>query len=413
MSKLAILFFSLFPILLMGQTSIYDIQYTTIPGDGSYPSLYEGQTVTTGGIVTVADFDGGRYFISSSQGGPWNGLFVYDNHYTPAVGDSILITGQVYEYRGMTEIKDLSSFTVVSTSNPLPEYTAIHTSEISGEAWEGVPVEITSCEALSGYDDYGGFQVDDGSAAGTVRAGRYNLEADGFPMVEGFPFASIKGIVTDYYGPCLLPGSYDDYRSEPGALVMATEEQFVDEQGVFEVPVKIALLSQSENIATYHLEMTFDHSVLNYQGYETEGTLSGQGEITDNSGADQISILFDGASVCDRPATLICLKFTPENSGNGNLQFQSSLINDSGVALYATGDIVSGAGQCNTAQADTLTIVQRPLLNIPSIVTPGESFMIECFAPANTTGWNAGLTFADLEIELSIVNADYNSTLDK
>jgi len=35
-------------------------------------------TVTTGGIVTVTDFDGGRYFISSSEGGAWNGLFIYD-----------------------------------------------------------------------------------------------------------------------------------------------------------------------------------------------------------------------------------------------------------------------------------------------------------------------------------------------
>ena len=61
----------LIPPALISQVSIYDIQFTTDPGEGSYPSPYVGQTVTTGGIVTATGFRGGRYFIASSQGGPW------------------------------------------------------------------------------------------------------------------------------------------------------------------------------------------------------------------------------------------------------------------------------------------------------------------------------------------------------
>ncbi len=87
MRSLAIFILTLLPMLLIGQTSIYDIQHTTVAGDGTYPSLYDGQTVTTGGIVTVTGYNGGRYFISSPEGGPWNGLFVYDNNYSPNVGD--------------------------------------------------------------------------------------------------------------------------------------------------------------------------------------------------------------------------------------------------------------------------------------------------------------------------------------
>ena len=51
--KKQIIIFSilLFTINLFG-ISIHDIQYTNIAGDGTYPSTYNGKTVTTGGIVT-------------------------------------------------------------------------------------------------------------------------------------------------------------------------------------------------------------------------------------------------------------------------------------------------------------------------------------------------------------------------
>ena len=51
-------------ITILFSLSIYDIQYTTNPGpNGTYPSPYEGQTVTTGGIVHGIDFNNGRFFL--------------------------------------------------------------------------------------------------------------------------------------------------------------------------------------------------------------------------------------------------------------------------------------------------------------------------------------------------------------
>ncbi len=62
----------------------YDIQYTTVPGTGNtYPSPYEGQTVSVTGIVTnntygtTSTSSNTRFFISDLQGGPWSGLYVY------------------------------------------------------------------------------------------------------------------------------------------------------------------------------------------------------------------------------------------------------------------------------------------------------------------------------------------------
>lgn len=44
------------------------------------------------------------------------------------------------------------------------------------------------------------------------------------------------------------------------------------------------------------------------------------------------------------------------------------------------------------AVGDTLTVVMRPILSVPAIVTPQDSFTIEAMAPQSTTGWAAELT---------------------
>ena len=65
--------------------SIYDIQYTTDP-DGDSP--YEGQEVTTQGIVTAFFYDGGnRYTFIQDGTGPWSGLLLYKPDGYVNVGD--------------------------------------------------------------------------------------------------------------------------------------------------------------------------------------------------------------------------------------------------------------------------------------------------------------------------------------
>src|SRR6056297_1376971 len=167
------LILSLLPFFLMGQISIFDIQYTTEAGDGTYPSLYAGETVTTGGIVTVANYNGGRYFIASSNGGAWNGLFIYDNTNAPAVGDSIVLTGLVFEYNGMTELTDITAFDVESSGNPLPDPANITTAIVTDEAYEGVLVQVSDVNVTSAFDEYDNWNIDDGSGECIVRSGIY------------------------------------------------------------------------------------------------------------------------------------------------------------------------------------------------------------------------------------------------
>jgi len=61
---------------------------------------------------------------------------------------------------------------------------------------------------------------------------------------------------------------------------------------------------------------------------------------------------------------------------------------------------------------DTLTVIRRPLLNIPAIVQPGDTLRIHCAAAPGTTGWQAELRFGDLLVPLTVLGASYDpSTL--
>lgn len=97
-----------------------------IQGSGA-ASPYNGQTVTTQGIVTAL-FTGfgsiGGYFIEQadcdSDPSTSNGIFVYDTSPFPAaVGLLVQVTGQVVEFNGVTEITNASA-TVLGSGNVEP-----------------------------------------------------------------------------------------------------------------------------------------------------------------------------------------------------------------------------------------------------------------------------------------------------
>jgi hypothetical protein len=62
------------------------------------------------------------------------------------------------------------------------------------------------------------------------------------------------------------------------------------------------------------------------------------------------------------------------------------------------------------ALGDTLTVIQKPLLNIPSIVLPGTTLDISCEAAPTTTGWTASLERGTFSIPLVIQSSHYDAT---
>ena len=62
---------------------------------------------------------------------------------------------------------------------------------------------------------------------------------------------------------------------------------------------------------------------------------------------------------------------------------------------------------------DTLTVVMRPILPIPSIVVPGGNFVIEAMAPQSTTGWTAQLVRGTVAHSLTVDSATYEPAYER
>jgi len=143
-------------------TSIYDIQYTTLPS-GDSPEV--GNVVTTYGIVTGvigfgADVD--RFFIQDGDG-PWTGIYVYENGTPVTLGDSVEVTGTIQEYFGLTEIASVTNITIVNSGNAQPNAVVVATGNCAQEQYESVLVKVT--DALCNNQDagFGQFIVNDGT----------------------------------------------------------------------------------------------------------------------------------------------------------------------------------------------------------------------------------------------------------
>lgn len=136
------------------EVSIYDIQGQT----GLSP--YKDQDVTTSGIVTGIAYNG--YFIQDG-GGPWNGIFVFDNENVPEVGDDVTVMGEVQEYYDMTELGYISSFVVNSQGNEVPEATVITGQQSLMEDYESVLVRVENVEVTelpNNYKEWKGMAAD-------------------------------------------------------------------------------------------------------------------------------------------------------------------------------------------------------------------------------------------------------------
>ena len=143
---------------------IFDVQYSEDP---SGDSPLAGQVVTISGIVT-GTFNNG--YTVADDVGPWNGVFVYTYDSGPALGDEVVLTGEVQEYYDMTEIVDITDFEILSSGNPVTT-NVIATGEGGQEAYEGVLLEVHDV-SVTGLLTYGEWTINDGS--GDLRCDDYN-----------------------------------------------------------------------------------------------------------------------------------------------------------------------------------------------------------------------------------------------
>jgi hypothetical protein len=237
------------------ETSIYDIQYnetTQGTGDDCYPSPLNGQQVLLSGVVTaVLPGEYPDFWIQSTSGEPWTGIFIYDQTIEPDMGDSLTMTARVDEYYGLTEMKEVTDFTFHSAGNMLPDPLVIATGDLAGgcnagaEAYEGMLVEVRDVTVTQAANSYGEWYVDDGSGECQIDDYMYTSA----PAL-GDTFGAILGIVHYAYGeyeidprddgdiqivatgieaaePCgSIPESYALYQNYPNPFHPSTEIRF-------------------------------------------------------------------------------------------------------------------------------------------------------------------------------------------
>ncbi|UCD09617.1 MAG: lamin tail domain-containing protein [Dehalococcoidales bacterium] len=206
--------------IIPGYTSIYDIQYAPDP---SGDSPFDGQTnITTEGIVTALYYNG--YYIEDPSGGAWSGLWIYDSN-SPALGDRLRLTGTVDEYYNLTELRDLTSYQMLSSGNPIPDPEVLVTGDVSQEQWEGVLVRVENVIVTDDSLGYGEWSVSDSS--GDVRLddkGSYTY----VPTTSDAIYAIIGPLDYSYGTFKMLPRDDDDIILSPPLVPLIINEILAD-----------------------------------------------------------------------------------------------------------------------------------------------------------------------------------------
>ena len=137
--------------------SIYDIQFTTDPNG---VSSRVGDQVYTGGIVSALRDDSTFYLTSGT--GAWSGIYVYSKDYILSVGDSVILEAEVDEFYDLTELKNVSFLSNISSSNPINP-SLCSTAAVNMEEFEGCFVKVTDALCNDDNPGFGEWIINDGS----------------------------------------------------------------------------------------------------------------------------------------------------------------------------------------------------------------------------------------------------------
>lgn len=219
-------FLLLFSIFLNAQT-IAEIQGT----DADSP--YNGQSVTTTGIVTAVVAN--SYFIQDGTD-IRSGIYIYDQTNSPALGDEVTLTGTVDEYFELTEIVSITSFSINSSNNTLPDPILLSTGDASNEDYEGMLVSVQNATCTSTDIGFGEWQVNDGSGALAVDDLIYLYSPD---------------LNIDYGVTGILTYSFSAYKIEPRSI----------DDVEIQIPLYFTVAPKESNITTSSLTVNWETNI--------------------------------------------------------------------------------------------------------------------------------------------------------
>ena len=211
-------------------------------GDATGDSPYNGQKVTVKGIVTAnyvkGDTTNTAYFVQEGSGA-WNGIYVYDTHFIPTVGDSVTVSGTVDEYYHYTEINKVDTLIVVTSGNSLPDPVTITAAEFNQEDYEGVYVYVVNLKAISEADSHGEATFNDGTddlitddllyAFNPTVGYIYEIKGVGyysFSKYKLLPFSADQITDVNDNGDAAIPGKYSLHQNYPNPFNPSTVISF-------------------------------------------------------------------------------------------------------------------------------------------------------------------------------------------
>lgn len=177
-----------------------------------------GATVTVSGIVTSGSELGVIRYLQDNTAG----IAAYDTQLAGLNrGDSVSITGVLFDYNGLLELQPVTGFTVHSSGNAIPQPQLIIPTQI-GEATEGELVRINNVT----FQNAG--QAITGNTSYTLNAGASTFVIyirSGSPMIgQILPNGSIDLIgvssqyITDYQ---IIPRDYNDFIIPPTIQIIS------------------------------------------------------------------------------------------------------------------------------------------------------------------------------------------------
>ncbi len=393
-------------VSILSALPIYDLQYTENPGNGTYPSNYENQIVNLSGIVTCNNYNGNKFVLSSPEGGPWNGILIYETG-NFQLGDEVSLYGTVTEYYGLTEITDGYNLVLLSSDNPLPDATQIYTGELAAdESYEGILVELNNVTIISAPDQYGHYMIDDGSGSCYVSGYCYPTEDYTFFPAPGMQLFSIKGIVTYSYNEYrLLPRYNSDLMFYYDQPVFSIEHIKTDVQEEIILPVHLYYTGENTTFHEFDLNIIYDPLSVQYIDYIDTGTLLEGHDTNIETQDDYIRISSESPLNISDHDIFFKLKFLPISPGTSAIVFSEVTINNEELTGNMNGSITFEP--LPGIVADELTMIQKPILSVPEIVVAGNQMDILCSAPESTQYWQISLNWADIVYDLEVNNAVY------
>ena len=279
-----------------------EVVITDIQGTGDTSPL-DGSLVQTTGIVTGVSYSG--FFIQDGSG-PWTGLWVYTNSPAVVEGNQVEVSGTVAEYNGLTEI-EASQINILSTDNPLPDPILLSTGDVS-EQYEGVRVEFLNATCTELPNEYGEWQINDGSGHIVIDDRLSDLEID-LILEQGY---DVVGVV-DCYNDFKIQATEVSIDYVEGApIAVAGDDLFVNYGDVVILYGDTSYDTDGGNITSYFwtqeegVDVFFGESaspVISFVAPNEFTTIVFSLEVTDNTGLvslpDYVSITVGSPTISD------------------------------------------------------------------------------------------------------------------